>query len=112
VITGANAGIGKETAIGLAAETADDGIRINAISPVAATRVLRRHAPELRPEHVAPAVAFLASSRCDFSGVVVRAAGGRFSTAYWSEGRELDFGPVPVEPEVIAQRWTQISSRA
>ena len=97
--------------VGLAPETADDDIRINAICPVAATRVLRRHAPELRPEHVAPAVAFLASSRCNFSGVVVRAAGGRFSTAYWSAGPEVDCGPVPVEPEVIAQRWTEIADR-
>jgi NAD(P)-dependent dehydrogenase (short-subunit alcohol dehydrogenase family) len=33
--------------IGLAAELQDTGIRINAIVPVAATRVLRRTAPEL-----------------------------------------------------------------
>jgi NAD(P)-dependent dehydrogenase (short-subunit alcohol dehydrogenase family) len=94
--------------VGLAAETADEDIRINAVSPVAATRVLRRHAPELRPEQVAPAVVFLASSRCDFSGAVVRAAGGRFSTASWRVGNELDLGPVPVAPEVIARRWPEI----
>jgi NAD(P)-dependent dehydrogenase (short-subunit alcohol dehydrogenase family) len=97
--------------VGVAVETQDAGIRINAISPVAATRVLRRSAPELRAEHVAPAVAFLASSRCDFSGVVVRAAGGRFATARWSSGLDLDLGATPVEPEVIAERWNEISGQ-
>jgi NAD(P)-dependent dehydrogenase (short-subunit alcohol dehydrogenase family) len=105
--------VGKMAQLGLmvalAAEVEDAGIRVNAISPVAATRVLRRHAPELSPEHVAPGVAFLASSRCDFSGVVLRAEGGRFSTAQWCFNRGLDLGPVPVEPETIAERWFEIS---
>jgi NAD(P)-dependent dehydrogenase (short-subunit alcohol dehydrogenase family) len=95
--------------IGVAAELQDVDIRINAISPVAATRVLRRHAPELRPEQVAPGVAFLASSLCDFSGVVLRAAGGRFSTASCHFGRDVDLGAEPVEPEVVAARWREIA---
>ncbi len=49
--------------VGLAAELHDTDIHVNAISPVAATRVLRRRAPELAPELVAPGVAFLASLR-------------------------------------------------
>jgi NAD(P)-dependent dehydrogenase (short-subunit alcohol dehydrogenase family) len=97
--------------VGLAAETRNVGIRINAISPVAATRVLRRSAPDLLPEHVAPAVAFLASSLCNFSGVVLRAAGGRFSTARWCFSNGVDFGPVPIELEVIAERWLDISQQ-
>src|SRR5439155_9573380 len=50
---------------GLAAEGASHGIRVNAVSPVAATRMLRRRAEpgELEPEQVAPAVVFLASGR-------------------------------------------------
>jgi NAD(P)-dependent dehydrogenase (short-subunit alcohol dehydrogenase family) len=72
--------------VGLARELRDTNIRVNAISPVAATRVLRRNAPELAPELVAPGVAFLASSACTESGVVLRAAGGRFSAAWWDRG--------------------------
>ena len=53
--------------VGLAAELHDTDIRVNAVSPVATTRVLRRNAPELRPELVAPGVAFLASSACRIS---------------------------------------------
>lgn len=97
--------------VGLAAETRNVGIRINAISPVAVTRVLRRSAPDLLPEHVAPAVVFLAFPLCNFSGVVLRAAGGRFSTAWWCFSNGVDFGPVPVELEVIAERWLDISKQ-
>ena len=107
--------MGKMAQIGLmvtlAAEVGDLDIRVNAISPVAATRVLRRHAPELTPELVAPGVAFLASSRCSFSGVVLTAAGGRFSSARWSPSTGLDFGREPVPPETIADRWHDIAGR-
>ena len=95
--------------VGVAADIGDADIRINAVAPVAATRVLRRHAPELRPELVAPGVVFLASSLWNFSGVVLCAAGGRFSTAVWHVGEDVDFGAEPVEPEAIADHWRAIS---
>jgi len=94
--------------VGVAAEMQDIDIQINAISPVAATRMLRRHAPELRPEHVAPGVAFLASSLCRVSGVVLRAAGGRFSTVEYHFGGDVDLGPEPVVPEIVAEHWRNI----
>ena len=90
--------------VGLAAELADTDIRVNAISPVAATRVLRRQAPELLADLVAPGVAFLASSACTTSGAVLNAAGGRFSASWWDRGEALDLGPT-ASPEEIAARW-------
>jgi NAD(P)-dependent dehydrogenase (short-subunit alcohol dehydrogenase family) len=98
--------------VGLAAELDDTGIRVNAISPVAATRVLRRSAPELLPDLVAPGVAFLASSACAISGAVLNAAGGRFSAAWWNRSEALDLGPTPASPEEIAVRWQQITGSA
>jgi NAD(P)-dependent dehydrogenase (short-subunit alcohol dehydrogenase family) len=95
--------------VGLAAELHDSGIRINAISPVAATRVLRRSSPELSPELVAPGVAFLASSACGVSGAVLHGAGGRFSTSSWDRSDEHDLGSIPASPEEIAFRWRQIA---
>jgi NAD(P)-dependent dehydrogenase (short-subunit alcohol dehydrogenase family) len=95
--------------IGVAADLVGTDIRINAISPVAATRILRRQAPELLPELVAPGVAFLASAACTVSGVVLRAAGGRFSAAWWSGSEGVDLGETPVAPETIAARWRDIA---
>jgi NAD(P)-dependent dehydrogenase (short-subunit alcohol dehydrogenase family) len=95
--------------VGMATELHDAGIRVNAISPVAATRVLRRTAPELKPELVAPGVAFLASSACDLSGVVLHAAGGRFSVSSWGRAAGIDLGLLPKSPEDIAARWHQIA---
>lgn len=88
---------GKMGAFGLmlvvAAEGAAHGIRANAISPVAETRMLQRHVQpgELAPELVVPAVLHLASDRCDCSGVVVRAAGGEFGTVAWQDGPPFEF---------------------
>ena len=105
---------GKMGAFGLmlaaAAEGEPHGIRANAISPVAATRMLQRRVEpdELAPEQVAPAVLYLASDRCDVSGVVVRAAGGTFGTAAWHEGAEIE----GTSAEEIADRWHELEGVA
>lgn len=93
----------------LAAEGQPHGIRVNAISPVAATRMLRRPVGprEMRPEEVAPGVVFLASSHCEFSGVVLRATNGRFSIGRYEAGAEVDLGPDPT-PEAVAVNWRRI----
>jgi NAD(P)-dependent dehydrogenase (short-subunit alcohol dehydrogenase family) len=96
--------------VGLAADGEPHGIRINAIAPVALTRMtVTRPEGQMAPEQVAPAVAFLASSACDFSGVVVRAAAGRFSVARWAYTEGVDLGPEPVAPEAIAEHWARIA---
>jgi NAD(P)-dependent dehydrogenase (short-subunit alcohol dehydrogenase family) len=93
-----------------AAEGEAHGIRANAVSPAAATRVLVREvAPgELEPEQVVPGVLFLASEQCTFSGKVLEAAGGEFDVARWASSERVDFGRTPVEPEKIAERWAEI----
>jgi NAD(P)-dependent dehydrogenase (short-subunit alcohol dehydrogenase family) len=92
------------------AEGEAHGIRANAISPAAATRVLVREvAPgELEPEQVVPGVLFLASEECAFSGKVLEAAGGEFDVARWASSEGVDFGRTPVEAETIAERWAEI----
>jgi len=92
------------------AEGAEHGIHANAVAPAAATRMLTRSVEpgELEPEQVAPAVVFLASDRCTFGGKVVEAGGGAFDVASWTSSDEVDFGREPVEPEVVAEHWTEI----
>ena len=105
---------GKMAQVGLmfvtAVEGEPHGVRANAVSPAAKTRVLVRDvAPgELEPEQVAPGVVFLASERCAFSGKVLEAAGGEFDIARWTSSDEVGFGRAPIAPETIAERWAEI----
>ena len=105
---------GKMAQFGLMIVTAAEGeahcVLANAISPAAATRVLRRSVRpgELEPEQIVPGVVFLASDRCSFSGKVLEAAGGEFDVARWTSSEEVDFGREPVAPELIAERWSEI----
>lgn len=107
--------IGKAAQIGLmnalAANGAGMDIRVNIISPVAATRIFTGNvAPRaLRPEQVAPGVAFLASSSCNVSGIILRAGDGHFSTMHWHVGPEVDFGAEVATPEMIAEQWESLS---
>jgi NAD(P)-dependent dehydrogenase (short-subunit alcohol dehydrogenase family) len=90
----------------LAVEGAPHGIRVNAVSPVAATRMSRSSAAP--PEHVAPVVAFLASRACATSGAVVRVAGSRVSTGAYVNGSELDVGEGLMTAEQFAAALPQL----
>jgi NAD(P)-dependent dehydrogenase (short-subunit alcohol dehydrogenase family) len=107
--------IGKSAQLGLmnalTANGAGVNIRVNIISPVAATRVFTGNVTpgELRPEQVAPGVAFLASSSCTVSGMILRASDGHFSTMRWQVGPVVDFGAEVATPEAIAEKWELLS---
>lgn len=109
-------GVSKAALFGLmnqlVAEGQADGIRVNAISPVAATRIYRRQVKPgtLTPEQITPGVVFLASSCCELSGAVLRAAGGRFAVGYFCRTEGIDFGTDPVAPETIAARWDELAA--
>src|SRR5919204_6391136 len=92
--------------VSLAAEGGPFGVRVNAVSPVATTRMtMSRDAEPMGPDLVATGVVFLASAACGVSGVILRAAGGRFSAARYAVTPGVDFGPEPTTPEAIAERW-------
>ena len=99
--------IGKMAQIGLmnalAVEGKEDGIRANAISPVAATRMLRRSVEPgtFTPEQVPPGVAYLASRDCDLNGVILHAANGRFSLMNVAATEPRDFNGASLTPEAI-----------
>ena len=94
----------------IAFEARETPIRVNAIAPTAITRMVDAHfavlAPgfeipdEMRtsqpPELVAPMVAFLAHSSCQFTGEVLTAGGGRMSRLVLAEtDGVLDAAPTP-----------------
>ncbi len=78
----AKAGLAGLTRV-LAIEGAGHGIRVNAIAPVAATRmtqdILGDLVARVAPESVSPMVAFLAHEDCPVNGHVYSVAGGRIA---------------------------------
>lgn len=77
----------------LAAEGASHGIIVNAVSPVAKTRMwgVEDEPDELHPSAVAPGVAFLVSDACVEGGWILRAANGQFHATRAVEALGVDY---------------------
>jgi NAD(P)-dependent dehydrogenase (short-subunit alcohol dehydrogenase family) len=112
----ANYGAAKLGLVGfmntLKIEGAKNNIKINAIAPVAATRMTENLIPQqmldnLGPERVTPGVVYLCSEDAP-NGVVLQAAGGRFSVAVVMENKGVELGANPTV-EQIAENWAKIS---
>jgi NAD(P)-dependent dehydrogenase (short-subunit alcohol dehydrogenase family) len=112
--------MGKMAQVGLmnvlAVEGSLHGIIVNAISPVAKTRMwnVQDEPEDLRPEQVAPGVLYLASSECQESGFILRAANGQFTAVRWVERDNVDYplnlAAVEISTaEDVATRWQEIA---
>jgi len=93
-------------------EGAKDNIKVNAICPVAGTRMTENLMPPevvqmLKPEYVTPAVIFLASQDAP-TGVVISAAAGAFSSAQIVESSGVNLGHAATADDVAAN-WEKIS---
>ena len=113
--------MGKMAQIGLmnvlAVEGIEHGILVNAISPVAKTRMwnVQDEPEDLRPDQVAPGVLYLASPECRESGFILRASNGQFTAARWIERDNVDYplNLAAVESstaEDLATRWQEIAA--
>lgn len=111
----------KMAAIGLvnilACEGEAEGILVNAISPVARTRMwgVSGEADDLRPEAVAPGALYLVSAACRASGWVLRAANGHFVATRAVEAEGVDYpgdirGIAAADAEAVAAAWTVIAT--
>ncbi|MFZ5891134.1 MAG: SDR family NAD(P)-dependent oxidoreductase [Myxococcota bacterium] len=94
------------------------GIRVNAVAPVAKTRMtedlpmFEKIEASLSPEHIAPAHVFLASDLArDVSGVVLAVAGGRISVykVVESPGKYKEADGGVWTPEEIAEHFDALS---
>ncbi|NYF37535.1 SDR family NAD(P)-dependent oxidoreductase [Stenotrophomonas sp. JAI102] len=113
----------KSAAVGivnvLAAEGAAHGIVVNAVSPVAKTRMwgVEGEPDELHPEAVAPGVVFLASRACIEGGWILRASNGQFHATRLTEAEGVHYprdlrAVVAGNIEVVARQWPQIATAA
>lgn len=103
----------------LAEEGREHGIMVNAISPVAKTRMwgVEGEPDELRPKDVAPGVAFLMSQACRDGGWVLRASNGQFHATRLCEADQVNYprdlgGIKAASADEIASQWNQIAVRA
>lgn len=112
--------MGKLAALGLvnvlALEGAEHGIVVNAVSPVAKTRMwgIEGEPDELHPEAVAQGVAYLASSRCHDGGWALRGSNGQFHALRLQEAEHVayprDLRAVSADSiESVALQWPAIA---
>lgn len=103
----------------LAEEGKRDGIIVNAVSPVAKTRMwgAEEEPDELLPSTVAPGVAYLASAQCTEGGWILRAANGQFHATKAAEAAGVDYPrnlrAVQASTALeVAQNWASIAITA
>ncbi|HEY1613873.1 MAG TPA: SDR family oxidoreductase [Rhizomicrobium sp.] len=92
-------------------EGARDNIKVNAVCPVAATRMTENLMPPqmlemLKPEYVTPAVVFLASDEAP-TGVIISAGAGVFSSAQIMESKGINLGH-DANADTVAAHWSTI----
>ena len=84
----AKAGLAGLTRV-LSIEGASHGIKVNAIAPIASTRmtedILGNLAAKVSPESVSPLVAYLAHEECSVTGHIYSVAGGRVARIFVAE---------------------------
>lgn len=100
----------------LASEGKKDGIIVNAISPVAQTRMwgIEGEPAELHPSQVAPGVAYLASAQCTDGGWILRAANGQFHATKMREAANVGYprnlrAVKASTAQEVAENWQSIA---
>ena len=105
-----NYGAAKLSLVGfmnsLKLEGAKDNIKVNAVCPVAATRMTEALMPPnvlemLKPEFVSPAVAYLASEDAP-TGIIITAAAGAFAAAQIVETDGVNLGHAATADDIAA----------
>ncbi|HWJ82455.1 MAG TPA: SDR family NAD(P)-dependent oxidoreductase [Nocardioides sp.] len=114
----ANYGAAKMGLVGLmntlALEGARYDVRVNAVAPMAATRMTEDVAPQevldsLPPAFVSPVVAHLLAEECQETGAVFVVGGGLVQRHALFQNKGVRFAAPPTTA-AVAQRWAEITS--
>jgi len=92
-------------------------IKVNAIAPLAGTRLARPEAMErwgelIAPENVAAVVAYLLSDQCPVSGEIVHAGGTHFARGFLAQTQGWSSGTSPLTPEQVRDHFAAAFDRA
>jgi len=97
----------------LAKEGEKRNIKVNTIAPLAGTRMTETVMPKelveaLKPEYVAPLVAYLVHDTCPESGSLFEVGAGYICKNRWQSSEGVLFSPAEISPESIAKSWNKI----
>jgi NAD(P)-dependent dehydrogenase (short-subunit alcohol dehydrogenase family) len=102
----------------LAIEGGKHEIRVNAIAPVAASRLTQTLLPAsvlvaLTPQKVTPLVLLLGSQSCPGTGELFEVGGGSIARLRWERSRSVTLGSdQECSPERVLERWRTLQSFA
>ncbi|MDP1825376.1 MAG: SDR family NAD(P)-dependent oxidoreductase [Archangium sp.] len=116
----ANYSAAKLALVGLSNTLAIEGekknVLVNAIAPIAASRLTETVLPKdmlenLKPEYVTPLVAWLAHESCKENGGLFEVGGGYFGKLRWerTEGKLFKLGR-EISPEAVQNAWDDVTN--
>jgi len=97
----------------LAKEGAKRNIKVNTIVPIAGTRMTETVMPKeliqaLKPDYVAPLVAYLSHDECPESGQLYEVGAGFIAKLRWERTKGHQFRPADLTTESIKSNWSKI----
>lgn len=116
----ANYGAAKTSMIGFMNVLKQEGLKyntcVNTLIPVAGTRLTATvwepaRVEAFKPEHVTPAVVYLASEACTDTGLIIEAGAGNFNRVALTKGPGAHSDQdAPVSVEWVQEHWNEITA--